>query len=148
MTTFTIISVGKLKEKYFSDTADEYIKRVSAFGKINIVDLKEIHNEKETATKFLQSVPANSFVFALCIEGKQLSSEKFAEKLETVYISEKKGVCFLIGGSEGLPESVKQIADIKLSMSEMTFPHRLAKIMLLEQLYRALSIQNNGKYHK
>jgi 23S rRNA (pseudouridine1915-N3)-methyltransferase len=86
-------------------------------------------------------------VFALCVEGKQLSSELFADKLSQIYLSEKKGVCFIIGGADGLPETVKEVADLRLSMSKMTFPHRLAKIMLLEQLYRALTIQNNRSYH-
>jgi 23S rRNA (pseudouridine1915-N3)-methyltransferase len=139
--TFTIIAVGKLKEPYFAAAADEYVKRIGGFAKINIVDVKE-------GGDIRAKIPQGAFVFALCVEGRQLSSEAFAARLEQVYLSEKKGVCFLIGGSDGLPDDVKAIADFKLSMSEMTFPHRLAKIMLCEQLYRALSIQNNGKYHK
>jgi len=138
---FTIISVGRLKESYFAAAVDEYVKRIGGFGKVKIVDLKD-------DSEILAKIPKNAYVFAMCIEGQQLSSEEFSQKLEKVYLSEKKGIYFIIGGSEGLPQEVKSIADMKLSFSKMTFPHRLAKIMLLEQVYRALSIQNNRSYHK
>ena len=141
MIDFTIISVGRLKEAYFTAAADEYVKRIGGFGKVKIVDLKD-------DSEILAKIPKNAYVFAMCIEGQQLSSEEFSQKLEKVYLSEKKGIYFIIGGSEGLPQEVKSIADMKLSFSKMTFPHRLAKIMLLEQVYRALSIQNNRSYHK
>jgi 23S rRNA (pseudouridine1915-N3)-methyltransferase len=143
--TFTIISVGRLKESYFRSTADEYIKRLGGSVGLNLVDVKE---NQDTAASISAKIPRGAFVFALCVEGKQLTSEGFAEKLERISLSEKKGVCFLIGGSDGLPEQIKAVADFKLSMSDMTFPHRLAKIMLLEQIYRAISIQKNSKYHK
>jgi 23S rRNA (pseudouridine1915-N3)-methyltransferase len=148
MTAFTIISVGRLKESYFVAAVDEYVKRIGGFGKVQMIDLPDSPKEKDVAAGILAKIPQGAFVFALCVEGKQLSSEKFAEKLQQIYLSEKKGICFLIGGSDGLPDDVKAVADMKLSMSEMTFPHRLAKIMLTEQLYRALTIQNNKKYHK
>jgi len=133
--------VGRLKERYFEEAAAEYIKRIGGYTKLNLIDVK-------SDTDIIGKIPGGAFVFALCVEGRQLTSEAFSQKLESVYHSEKKSVCFLIGGSDGLPDDVKAAADFRLSMSEMTFPHRLAKIMLLEQLYRALSIQNNGKYHK
>ncbi|MCL2036712.1 MAG: 23S rRNA (pseudouridine(1915)-N(3))-methyltransferase RlmH [Oscillospiraceae bacterium] len=145
--TFTIISVGRLKEAYFADAAAEYVKRIGGFSqckKLTLIDVKESKNDGEITER----IPPSSYVFALCIEGKQLTSRDFSAKLEQAFTSEKKGICFIIGGSEGLSEGVKSIADMRLSMSEMTFPHRLAKIMLLEQLYRALSIQNNRSYHK
>ena len=138
---FTIVSVGRLKESYFIATVDEYIKRIEGFAKLKLINVK---NDSNIPAK----IPTGSYVFALCIEGKQLSSESFSQKLEKIYLSEKKGICFIVGGSDGLSQNVKSSADMKLSMSNMTFPHRLAKIMLLEQLYRALSIQNNRKYHK
>ena len=138
---FTIISVGRLKEPYFIAAVDEYLKRIGGFTKITMIDVKE--DGAITA-----KIPANSYIAALCVEGEQFSSEEFSKRLEKVYLSEKRGICFIIGGSDGLPQDIKSIADIKLSMSEMTFAHRLAKVMLLEQLYRALSIQNNRKYHK
>jgi 23S rRNA (pseudouridine1915-N3)-methyltransferase len=138
---FTVVSVGRLKEDFERSAAAEYVKRIGGFGKVELIDVKE---DSEIKSK----IPANSYVFALCIEGQQLSSEAFSDKLEKVYMSEKKGICFIIGGSDGLPEEVKSECDMKLSFSKMTFPHRLAKIMLLEQLYRALTIQNNRSYHK
>jgi 23S rRNA (pseudouridine1915-N3)-methyltransferase len=138
---FTVISVGKLKEAYFTAAVDEYVKRIHGFGKIKLIDVKD-------NSEILAKIPHNSFVFAMCIEGKQLSSEGLSAKLEQIYLSEKRGIYFIIGGSGGLSESVKSAADMRLSMSEMTFPHRLAKIMLLEQIYRALTIQNNRSYHK
>ena len=139
--SFTIVSVGRLRESYFVDAAAEYVKRIGAFGKVSLIDVKE-------DGALFQKIPHGAYTFALCVEGKQLTSEEFSRRLEQVYLSEKKGICFIIGGSEGLPENVKSACDMQLSLSEMTFPHRLAKIMLLEQLYRALSIHNNRKYHK
>jgi 23S rRNA (pseudouridine1915-N3)-methyltransferase len=138
---FTIISVGRLKENYWVAAVDEYVKRIGGFGKISIIDVKD-------DSAILPRIPTGVYVFAMCVEGKPLSSEEFSDVLERIYISEKKGICFVIGGANGLPESVKSACDMKLSMSAMTFPHRLAKVMLLEQVYRALSIQNNTKYHK
>jgi 23S rRNA (pseudouridine1915-N3)-methyltransferase len=146
--TLTIIAVGRLKEAYFAAAADEYAKRIGGFGSFGKVSLVDVKDDRDTGREILAKIPPQSYVFALCVEGKQLSSEAFAASLEQIYLSEKKGICFLIGGSDGLPEEVKAAANMRLSMSDMTFPHRLAKIMLLEQIYRALSIQNNQKYHK
>ncbi|MCL1832574.1 MAG: 23S rRNA (pseudouridine(1915)-N(3))-methyltransferase RlmH [Oscillospiraceae bacterium] len=147
MPTFTIIAVGRLKESYFVAAAEEYVKRIGGYAKINLIDVKD-GADKDTASAIIAKIPQGAYVCALCIEGRKLSSEAFSDSLSQVYHSSKKGICFVIGGSQGLSDEVKAIADMKLSMSDMTFPHRLAKIMLLEQLYRALSIQNNGKYHK
>jgi 23S rRNA (pseudouridine1915-N3)-methyltransferase len=140
MMDFTVISVGKsrLKEPCFAAAADEYVKRIQ---KIKLIDVKD-------DGEILAKIPKNVYVFALCVEGERLTSEGLSEKLNKIYLSEKKGIYFIIGGSDGLSERVKSAADMKLSMSDMTFAHRLAKIMLLEQIYRALSIQNNAKYHK
>jgi 23S rRNA (pseudouridine1915-N3)-methyltransferase len=142
---FTIISVGKVKEQYFSDAADEYIKRIRGFpvADIRLVDVKQ-------DSDILSKIPATAYVFALCVEGRRLTSEEFSHKIEKIYMSNlaKKGIYFIIGGSDGLSDKVKSVSDMRLSMSDMTFAHRLAKIMLLEQIYRALSIQNNLKYHK
>jgi len=138
---FTIISVGRLKESYLVAAADEYLKRIGGFGKVRLIDVKD-------DSGILSKIPSNAFVFALCVEGEQLTSEGLSAKLQKIYLSEKRGIYFIIGGAEGLPASVKSAADMRLSLSKMTFPHRLAKIMLLEQLYRALSIQNNRSYHK
>ena len=155
-----IIAVGRMKEKYFVEAFAEYEKRLSPFCRLETVEIdqeklpddpseKEISKALETeADKILAKIPAGSCVIPMCIEGKQLSSEKLAK-----YIAERTSLgvntlTFIIGGSYGLSERVKQKADLKLSMSEMTFPHRLARIMLAEQLYRAAAINNNRKYHK
>lgn len=149
-----------MKEKYFLDAFSEYEKRLSPFCRLETVEIeqeklpdkpseKEISKALETeADRIISKIPAGSCVIPMCIEGKQLPSEKFAK-----YIAERSAggtntFTFIIGGSCGLSERVKQKADLKLSMSEMTFPHRLARIMLAEQLYRAFAINNNRKYHK
>ncbi|MCL2019815.1 MAG: 23S rRNA (pseudouridine(1915)-N(3))-methyltransferase RlmH [Oscillospiraceae bacterium] len=151
----TIIALGKLKENYLKDNSSEYEKRLSAYCRLKIIELMPVKLnqnpsaeqvkaalEKETAMINIKSPKA--FKIALCSEGERFTSEGFARKLF-------KNPCdlnFIIGSSAGLSDSVKQSADLRLSLSDMTFPHRFARIMLLEQLYRAFSIQNNGKYHK
>jgi len=145
-----IITLGKLKEDYLRQASAEYEKRLSAFCKLNITELEPVNSpvgalEKEA--KQIEARTPKSFTIALCSEGKRLTSGQFAEKLTEISLS-GKAVSFIIGSSEGLADSVKSGADLKLSLSDMTFPHRLARIMLLEQLYRAFSIQNNRKYHK
>ena len=155
-----IIAVGKLKEQYLRDAFSEYEKRLSAFCRLTVDEIdqeklpddpsdKEINKALETeAEKILQKIPAGSFVIPMCIEGKQLSSEKFSGLISGEASAGRNTFVFIIGGSCGLSDRVKQKADFKLSMSEMTFPHRLARVMLAEQLYRAFTIMNNRKYHK
>ncbi|MBQ9482574.1 MAG: 23S rRNA (pseudouridine(1915)-N(3))-methyltransferase RlmH [Ruminiclostridium sp.] len=155
-----IITVGKLKEKYFQEAFSEYEKRLGAFCKLIVDETeqeklpdepsdKEINKALETeAERILQKIPAGSYVIPLCIEGKQLTSEKFADLIARETANGKNTFVFIIGGSCGLSDRIKQKADFKLSMSEMTFPHRLARVMLAEQLYRAFAIINNRKYHK
>lgn len=155
-----IISVGRLKEKYFTEAFGEYEKRLSAFCRLECDEVeqeklpedpseKEIKKALDTeAVRILQKIPAGSLVIPLCIEGKQKTSEAFAELIARKSAEGINTFVFIIGGSFGLADKVKSAADIKLSMSEMTFPHRLAKIMLAEQLYRAFTIINNRKYHK
>ena len=155
-----IIAVGKLKEKYLKDAFAEYEKRLNGFCRLTVDEieqekLSDAPSEKEIAKaldteaeKILQKIPAGSFVIPLCIEGKQIPSEKFAELISRESAAGAGTFVFIIGGSCGLSDRVKSKADFKLSMSEMTFPHRLARIMLAEQIYRAFSIINNRKYHK
>ena len=155
-----IISVGRLKEKYFREAFGEYEKRLSAFCKLECDEIdqerlpddpseKEIKKALETeADKILQKIPQGSFVIPMCIEGKQKTSEKFAELLSEKSAGGINTFVFIIGGSFGLSDRVKAAGNLKMSMSEMTFPHRLAKIMLAEQLHRAFAIMNNRKYHK
>lgn len=160
MFEITLICVGKLKEKFYTAAADEYQKRLRGFCKFNIVELAEVRLsdspsiteisialEKE-ATLITEKIPKNAWFCIFTPEGKLLSSEGLAEKLSSIKVSGKSCACFLIGSSFGIAESIKNKADFKLSMSPMTFPHHLARIMVLEQLYRAEAIQAGSKYHK
>ena len=155
-----IIALGRLKEKYLTDAVKEYEKRISAFSKFSITELDperlsenpseaEINNALDTeAEKILSKIPRDSMIAAMCIEGKQFGSESFAKKINEAAINGKSSIVFIIGSSHGLSEKIKKAAHLKMSMSEMTFPHQLARIMLSEQIYRALTIINNRKYHK
>lgn len=155
-----IICIGKLKDNFFEDASKEYIKRISGFGKIKITELPQIQlpespSEKQIQTalqkeaeSILKHIPKNSAVYPMCIEGKQLSSTELAEEIKKTASGGQSTLSFIIGGSHGLDDSVKKLGKIKLSMSAMTFPHRLARIMLLEQIYRAFTIIEGKKYHK
>ena len=157
MQTITLIALGKLNADYYAKAAAEYAKRLSAYCRLNIVELPEEKNaspavigkalEKE-ARAILTAVPKGSSLAALCVEGKQKTSEELAAYLDERAGSGAGDVAFVIGSSHGLADSVKQTASLRLSMSKMTFPHQLARVMLLEQLYRAFSINHGGKYHK
>ncbi len=149
MQTINIICVGKLKEQYLKDAQKEYAKRLTAFCKLNIIELDEsMKGPEEEGKAILNKIEKDAFVSAMCIEGKQMSSEKLAEEISRKATEGKSNLTFIIGGSLGLSDDVKNRADIRLSMSEMTFPHHLARIMLEEQIYRAYQINSNGKYHK
>lgn len=160
MQTVTIISVGKLKDAFFEMASDEYLKRLKAFARVNIIEIKagilsenpgdsEINAvlEKE-GEEILKRIPASARVVALCIEGKLYSSEELAGLLANTALSGCSHIVFIIGGSYGLSSRVKGRSDIRLSMSRMTFPHRLARIMLLEQIYRGYKINSGESYHK
>ncbi len=156
---FNIICIGKLKEKYLSEACAEYVKRLSAF-KISITELSperlgENPGEKEIEAallkegrRILEKVPKNSRIYALCIEGKQRTSEEFSREIGNLKVSGYSDISFLIGGSFGLSDEVKNAAHEKLSMSKMTFPHQVARVMLLEQIYRAVQIELGTRYHK
>ena len=160
MQAVTILAVGKLKEGYLRDAAAEYQKRLSAFCKLKIIEIDEERLPQDPSPALIQKtleaegrrilakIPTQAYVVPLCIEGRQLPSEKLAEKLEALATSGCSQIVFIIGGSHGLADAVKARADFKLSMSEMTFPHQLARVMLLEQVYRAYSILTGTKYHK
>lgn len=160
MMKIQLIVVGKLKEKYFTDACNEYIKRLGAFCNISVTEVAEHKcpdspsdadiaiTLKNEGKRILDAIPDNAEVIALCIEGKQFSSEKLADRINLAAVKGKSCICFVIGGSWGLDEAVKARASLKLSMSEMTFPHMLARVMLLEQVYRAFSIIKGNKYHK
>ena len=155
-----IICVGKLKEKFWTDACNEYAKRLKGFCSFSIIEVDEeklpdtpspaqIQNtlEKE-GQRIISKIPKNAKVISMCIEGKQKSSEKFAREISDLALNGASSIVFVIGGSWGLSDRVKNISEIRLSMSEMTFPHQLARVMLCEQIYRAFQITSNGKYHK
>ena len=160
MFDITLICMGKLKEKFYISAAAEYEKRMKAYCNFHLLELPE-HRlsdnpssaeinaglDKE-AEAILEKIPKGAWFCILTPEGKMLSSEQLAEKMQTVKLSGKSSACFLIGSSFGISQKIKQIADFKLSMSPMTFPHHLARVMVLEQLYRAEAIQAGSKYHK
>ena len=134
MLSVRLICVGKLGEKFWADAVKEYTKRLGAYCKLEIIELPE------------QRLPQS--VIAMCVEGKPMSSEQLADYFGKLTVSGTSKICVLIGGSCGLSERVKKKAALRLSMSPMTFPHHLARVMVLEQIYRALNIAAGGKYHK
>lgn len=160
MQKLTILCVGKLKEKFYADAVAEYEKRLSRYCSLDIAELPEarlpenpssaeIDQALEDEARRIESrLPKGGALIALCIEGTELSSPQLAEKLAGFAVSGISQLTFLIGGSVGLHPSLKTRADLRLSMSPMTFPHHLARIMLLEQIYRAYQIQAGTKYHK
>lgn len=160
MQTVTILCVGKLKEKFYFDACAEYQKRLTRFCRLNLIELPEQRLpdapspaeiaaalERE-ADAIMEKLPRGGAVVALCVEGRGLSSEKLAETMANYAARGVSQLTFLIGGSFGMAERVKDAADLRLSMSQMTFPHHLARVMLLEQVYRAYQIQAGTKYHK
>jgi len=160
MVNIHIIAVGKIKEKYLTGAINEYCQRLSAFCKLNIIELKDepipqnASNAQiaevltKEANSILAKIPKDSYVFALTIEGKQLSSEDLAEQITKLQVDGKSSLTFIIGGSFGLAEEVKSRANAQLSFSKMTFPHQLFRVMLVEQIYRAFKIMNGQTYHK
>lgn len=155
----TVIAVGKIKEKFFNDAIGEYTKRLARFAKMNIIEVpdEKIPNnpsEKEMeqikireGEKILAKIPQNACVVALCIEGKQHSSEELAKFVANTAMSHSH-IVFIIGGSLGLSDEVKNKSSLRLSFGKMTLPHQLMRVVLLEQVYRAFKINNNESYHK
>ena len=159
MIKITLITLGKLKEKYLRDAVEEYAKRLSRYCKLDIIELSPVTlsdnpSQSEIDTALLKEaeaiekrIPDGSVVTALCIEGKSNTSEQLAEFVEK-NTNEGKNMCFIIGSSFGLSDTVKQKSNLKLSLSAMTFPHQLFRVMLLEQIYRAFKINEGSTYHK
>ena len=156
----TLITVGKIKEKYFTDAIAEYAKRLSRYCKLEIIEVADektpdgaseaLDNQikEKEGERILSKVPDSAYVIALAIEGKQLSSEELADKMEKWNVGGISHLVFIIGGSLGLTPKVLNRADYKLSFSKMTFPHQLMRVVLLEQIYRSFRIRNNEPYHK
>ena len=160
MISVDIVAVGKLKETWMREGCAEYLKRMRLWGSVSITEVEEFRLpddpspaqiaaciEKE-GERILQKLPKGAALVAMCIEGRQLSSEGLAQFFEKTANSGTSPAAFVIGGSYGLSEAVKQRAALRLSMSPMTFPHQLARVMLCEQVYRAFSINAHAKYHK
>ena len=160
MLNVKLICVGKMREKFYIDAFAEYAKRLQAYCRLELLEIAEQRlgdrpSEKEIAAaleregqEILKAVPPDAYLTALCVEGKQMPSVGMAELIAARENSGRPKLCFVIGGSYGLSPSVKARADRKLSMSQMTFPHHLARVMLAEQLYRGFKINEGSMYHK
>ena len=160
MLNVKFICVGKMREKFYIDAFEEYRKRLQAYCRLELVEITEQRLNDRPAEKeitaaleregqeILKTVPADAYLVALCVEGKQMPSEGMAELIAARENSGKPKLCFVIGGSFGLSPTVKARADKKLSMSRMTFPHHLARVMLIEQVYRGFKINEGSQYHK
>lgn len=161
MFNVNLIVVGKLKESYLREACAEYVKRLGAFCKLTITEFPESKLPDNPSEKEICAALANEgksiaaillgkgcYNITMCIEGKQLSSEMLAEKIGSISVEGKSALNIVIGSSHGISEDVKKMSDLRLSMSEMTFPHQLARVMVLEQVYRSFQILNGGKYHK
>ena len=151
MLSIRLICVGKLKEKFYKDACDEFKKRLQGLCKMEVIELKEevgpTKLEKE-ADAIESSLLTPGITCALCIEGDMLSSEELSAKISRFALEGASRINFIIGSSEGMTQRIKKNADLRLSMSRMTFPHHLARVMVLEQIYRALMIAENRSYHK
>ena len=155
-----ILAVGKIKEKYYRDAADEYIKRLSRYAKVTVVEVKDEKTDegagdhendivkKTEAARLDKYISDDAYIIPLCIEGDRVSSEGFSELISSLANKGKSHLQFVIGGSLGLDDSIKKKGAMKLSFSQMTFPHQLMRVVLLEQIYRAFRIKNNEPYHK
>lgn len=148
-----IICVGRVKEKYLKDAIEEYLKRLSKYTKVDIIEVEDVDNpsidvillkEKEKIEKYIDS---KDYVITLEIEGNMLSSIELAKKIDDIHLN-YSNITFIIGGSYGLHSSIKERSDYKLSFSKLTFPHQLFRVNLLEQIYRVYKINNNESYHK
>ncbi len=160
MLNVKLICVGKMREKFYIDAFEEYRKRLQTYCRLELVEITEQRLSDRPAEKeitaaleregqeILKAVPADAYLVALCVEGKQMPSEGMAELIAARENSGKPKLCFVIGGSFGLSPTVKSRADRKLSMSQLTFPHHLARVMLIEQVYRGFKINEGSQYHK
>ncbi len=160
MLAVTLICVGKMKEPYYAAAFEEYRKRLGAYCRFSLLEVPEQRLPEEPSEKELAAaleketgeiervLPAGAVVVAMCVEGESLSSPDFARRIDAWQTSGNSRLCFIVGGSCGLSERVKRRADLRLSVSEMTFPHHLFRVMLAEQLYRAFNLIDGGRYHK
>lgn len=155
-----IIAVGGIKEKYFVDAIKEYMKRLKPYASINIIEINEyklpnnpsdqeiLKGMEKEMEDILSKVRERSYIISLVVEGKQMTSESFAQKIEDLTIDGYSDISFIIGGSHGMDFRLKNKSDLKLSFSKMTFPHQMMRVVLLEQIYRSFKILRNEPYHK
>lgn len=160
MLNVTVVAVGKIKENFYKEAVLEYTKRLSAYCRFEVIEVKDEKTPdnpteaekilllKREGDRILAKIPKGAKVIALCVEGKQMSSEKLADMLSNLTLNGVSRVVFVIGGSMGLSEEVKSLASLKLSFSQMTFPHMLMRVILSEQVYRAFTIIEGKTYHK
>lgn len=160
MMNVTLICVGKPKEDYLRDACSEYEKRLGAFCRLSaeVIEPEKLSDNpsdseiqaalQKEGDKILKKIPSGAYIVAMCIEGKEMTSPQLAETIEKIPLSGFGSAAFVIGSSYGLCSRVKEVSALKLSMSRMTFPHQFARVMLLEQIYRAYSILGNRRYHK
>lgn len=148
-----IICVGNIKEKYFTEAIKEYLKRISKFHQLDIIEVEDVGNNdkitilRKEKEKILKYVNKKDYIITLEIDGNEESSIDFANRLNNIFIG-NSNITFIIGGSYGLDAEIKKLSNYKLSFSKMTFPHQLFRVILLEQIYRAFKINNNEEYHK
>jgi 23S rRNA (pseudouridine1915-N3)-methyltransferase len=160
MLQINILYVGNIKDKFYAEAVQEYEKRLSAFCKIKNIELKEEKPPenpsdaeialviKKEGDRLLEAMPKKGYKIALCVEGTQISSKDLAKKIESVTVAGDSEITFIIGGAFGMDERVKKMANYRLSISKMTFTHRMMRVILAEQIYRALNILSGGNYHK
>ena len=141
-----IICIGKLKEKYLKDGIDDYLKRINKYHKINIIELPDSNIQNE-GNEILKYIDNKDYLVAMCIEGESLSSIELANKIDKTFIT-NSNITFIIGGSDGIRDDIKNKCNYKLSFSKLTYPHGLFRLILLEQIYRSFKILNNETYHK
>lgn len=155
-----LICVGRMREKFYIDAFAEYARRLSAYCKFECVEFQETKLPEQPSDKEIEAalskealeiekaIPKDAYVIAMCVGAKQLASEELAAHISRLAVSGRGRICFIIGGSFGMSESVKKRADMRLGMSQMTFPHHLARVMLAEQIYRSFKINEGSRYHK
>ncbi|MFA0814805.1 MAG: 23S rRNA (pseudouridine(1915)-N(3))-methyltransferase RlmH [Anaerofustis sp.] len=151
----TVIAVGKIKERYLREGIDDYLKRLTRFGKTEIIEIAEENCDVNPALavsaegkKMADRIPKGAYLIGLDVQGKQWTSEGFSEKIQSLFTAGNSHICFLIGGSCGLSAEIKARCDELISFSKMTFPHQLFRMILMEQIYRAFKIMQNETYHK
>jgi 23S rRNA (pseudouridine1915-N3)-methyltransferase len=156
----TVLCVGKSRERYYADAANEYVKRLSTLAPCAVVEVADEPEPKQLSDaamervkltegeRLLARIPASAYVIALCVDAKQPTSEELAGKLHSLFIAGRSDIVFIIGGSLGLHERVLQRSDETMGLSRLTFPHQLVRVLILEQLYRAAKINAGQRYHK